>query len=489
VKFLLSLLLIVASAPAQMRVVRLPAKSPMVTFRIVFTTGSASDPADKPGLAYLTAMMLGHGGTKQLTYRQVLDAMFPMAASVGVQVDKEMSTFSGEVHVDNLSDYYTLLRSMLLEPGWREEDFKRVKDDAINFLKVSLRGNNDEELAKEVLYQNIYAGTPYGHYSAGTVGSLEAITLDDVKSFYKSQYSQSHLILGIAGGFSNEFLEAMKKDFRTLPAGAGFHPRMKAPALIERNRAVVVDKDTRSVAFSIGFPISCTRSSADYPALLLASTYFGQHRMSGGVLFDRLREKRGLNYGDYSYIEYFPRGMFLMEPPPNLARHYQIFQIWIRPVEPPTAKFALRLGLFELEKLRRDGIPADAFERTREFLTKYVNVLTRTRSAQLGYAIDSIYYGVPEYTTQIKNALAKMTREDVNRVIKRYLRTENIVIVAVSKDGNALKEQLASDDTSPMHYNSPKPEAITEEDKIVEKLPLKLQAQNITVIPVNEVFQ
>ena len=67
-----------------------------------------------------------------------------------------------------------------------------------------------------------------------------------------------------------------------------------------------------------------------------------------------MREKRGLNYGDYAYIEYFPRGMFLMEPPPNLARHYQIFQVWIRPVEPPTAKFALRLALFELDKLAEE---------------------------------------------------------------------------------------------------------------------------------------
>jgi zinc protease len=78
------------------------------------------------------------------------------------------------------------------------------------------------------------------------------------------------------------------------------------------------------------------------PRCLLVSSYLGQHRMSSGVLYDRLREKRGLNYGDYAYIEYFPRGMFLMEPQANLARHQQIFQVWIRPVEPPTAKFALR---------------------------------------------------------------------------------------------------------------------------------------------------
>ena len=195
-----------------------------MTFRIVFTAGSAADPADKPGLAYLTAMMLAQGGTKTQTYRQILDAMFPMASSLSAQVDKEMTTFAGETHVDNLDEYYGLVRGMLLDPGWREDDFTRLKDAAINNLRVTLRAN-DEELAKEVLYQNIYAGTPYEHYSAGTIGSLEKMTLQDVKHFYAAQYSQSHLILGIAGGYSPQFLEAMKRDFRALPEGAGFHPR------------------------------------------------------------------------------------------------------------------------------------------------------------------------------------------------------------------------------------------------------------------------
>ena len=80
-----------------------------------------------------------------------------MAASFSVQIDKEMTAFIGETHVDNLAAYYKLVRARLLEPGWREDDFARVKDDAINAIKVGLR-NNDEELAKEVLYADIYAG-------------------------------------------------------------------------------------------------------------------------------------------------------------------------------------------------------------------------------------------------------------------------------------------------------------------------------------------
>ncbi|HUI76892.1 MAG TPA: pitrilysin family protein [Bryobacteraceae bacterium] len=482
-------LLTALPALAQMRVISLPSRSPLVTLRIVFIAGSASDPQDKPGTAYLTAMMLGRAGTKDLTYRQVVDAMFPMASSVNVQVDKEMVTFSGATHTDNLEAYYKLLRAMLLDPGWRADDFQRVKDDAINFLRVNLRANNDEELGKEVLEQETFQGTPYQHYSAGTASSLQKITLDDVQQFYRMHYSQANLYLGIAGGYPQPFLERVKKDFRSLPEGGGFRPRENPLALIRQNRAVIVDKDTRSVAFSLGFPTLGMRSSPDYAALLVANSYLGQHRSSNGRLFDRMREKRGLNYGDYSYIEYFPRGMFQFEPSPNLARHFQTFQIWIRPVEPPTAKFALRLALYELDKLCREGIPEEGFEHTRDFLSKYVNILTSTKTAELGYAIDSLYYGIPNYNQYLKMHLEKLTRDDVNRAIKRYLRPDRLVIVAVSKNGEDLKKQLASDAVSPMTYNSPKPAEITEEDKVVEKFPLHLAAGEVRVEPVDQVFE
>jgi zinc protease len=483
-------LIIAACAAAQIRVIALPGKSPLVNIRIVFTTGAAADPEDKPGLAALTAEMLGDAGSKDMTYRQILDALFPMASSVSVQVDKEMTAFGGSTHVENVDAYYKLLRGMLLEPGWREDDFRRVKDAAINAIKVGLRGNNDEELGKEVLYETIYQGTPYAHYNGGTVSGLEKITLEDVKAFYKSHYVQANLYIGLAGGYTPQFAEKVKADFKAaLPQGRGFKPRMTMPKSPENPRMVIVDKDTRSVAFSLGYPIELTRSASDYAALLLVSSYLGQHRMSSGVLYDRMREKRGLNYGDYAYIEYFPRGMFLMEPQQNLARHYQIFQVWIRPVEPPTAKFALRLAMFELDKLRKNGMSQDAFERTREFLAKYVNVLTKSKRAELGYAIDSNYYGTSPYNEYLKGQLAKLTLDDVNRVIKQYIRPERMTIVAVSKNGEELKRQLASDDPSPMNYNSPKPAEITEEDKIVERWPLKLKAEDIVVRPVGEVFQ
>ncbi len=481
--------MLAADLCAQTKVVALRSQAPLVTFRIVFLTGAASDPVSKPGVASLAAAMLSQGGSREMTYKQILDAMFPMATSVSSQVDKEMTVFSATTHVDNLEAFYKIFRAMLLDPGWRPEDFSRLRDDAINYLRVSLRGNNDEELGKEVLYNEIYAGLPYGHENLGTAGGLQRITLEDLRSFYQSHYGRDNLILGIAGGYPESFLERVKKDFGKLPAKTASAPLWKEPAGPRGILVTMIEKDTRSVAYSMGFPITVRRGHPDYPALLVAQAYFGQHRTSGNRLYERMRELRGLNYGDYAYIEYFPRGMFQFEPDPNLGRRGQIFQIWIRPVEPPTAHFALRLALYELDKLIREGLSGESFERWRSFVSKNVNLLTKTKDAELGYAIDSQYYGIPEYNRYIKEGLARLTVDDVNKAIRKHLQAGNIQIVVVAKDCEDLRKKLISNELSTMTYNSPKSTEILEEDKLVGRFKIELRPEAVKIVPVGTVFE
>ncbi|HEY9231342.1 MAG TPA: insulinase family protein, partial [Blastocatellia bacterium] len=227
----------------------------------------------------------------------------------------------------------------------------------------------------------------------------------------------------------------------------------------------------------------------DWPALLVVQSYLGQHRSSNSYLYQRLREIRGLNYGDYAYIEYFPRGMFQFHPDPNLSRQQQIFQVWIRPVEPKNGLFALRAGLYELNKLVRDGMAEKDFEATQQFLSKFVNVLTKDQDAQLGYALDSRYYGLPNFTDYVRGQLAKLTLAEVNRAIKKYLQADRVKIVVVTQDAKDFRARAVSGQPSPISYTSPPPKEILEEDKLIESYKLNLDPKRATVVPVEQVFQ
>ncbi len=475
---------------AESNAVLLPNRSPLISFRILFMTGSAADPKDKEGLASLTAAMLAEGGSRTKTYSEITDAMYPMATSFSGQVDKEMSVFSGTTHVDNLDKYYSLIRQMLLDPGFREDDFARLKEEAVNYLKNSLRGGNDEELGKEVLYTMIYPGThPYGHQNMGAVGALEKMTLKDVRDFYQSNYTRANLVIGLAGGYPEIFPKVVQTDFEKLPPGKPGAVGIDPPTQLPGTKIRIVQRETRSTGISLGFPINVTRADKDWPALAVVASYFGQHRSSNSYLYQRLREARGLNYGDYSYVEYFPRGMFQFQPDPNLGRRQQIFQIWIRPVEPQNGHFVLRAALYEYDKLVHEGISKEAFESTREFLSKYANVLTATQDAQLGYALDSRYYNIADFSAYMREQLAKLTLDDVNRAIRQYLKSNSMQIAIVTKDAAGLRDAIVTNKPSPITYNAPKPKEITDEDKTIEVYKVVVKPADVTIVPVDKVFE
>jgi zinc protease len=472
--------------------VLIPNRSPLVSFRILFMTGTANDRPGKEGLASLTAALLAEGGTRTKTYAQITDAMYPMATSFSWQADKEMTVFSGTTHVDNLEKFYSLIREMVLDPGFRDDDFQRLKEDAINYLKTSLRGGNDEELGKEVLYTMIYpASHPYGHQNMGSVSALEALTVKDVRDFYKANYTRANLVIGLAGGYPADFPKRVESDFAKLPTGylTGDAARLLQPRLEPGTKIEIVERETRSTALSLGFPIDLTRAQKDWPALAVVASYFGQHRSSNSYLYQRLREARGLNYGDYAYIEYFPRGMFQFQPDTNLGRKLQIFQIWIRPVEPQNGHFVLRAALFEYDKLVREGMSQEAFESTREFLSKYVNVLTATQDDQLGYALDSRYYVIKDLPTYMREQLAKLTLADVNRAIKQYLKSDAMRISIVTKDAAGLRDAILNNKPSPITYNAPKPKEITDADKLIESYKIVVKPADVTIVPADKVFQ
>jgi len=466
-----------------------PSSSPIVNFRILFMTGAAEDVSGKKGIAALTAAMLSQAGSEKIPYEEIMKRMYPMATSFGGQVDKEMTVFIGATHKDNLEKYYDLIRQMLLEPGFRDEDFTRLKEDAINFLKVSLRDGNDEELAKEHLYNNIYKGHRYGHHNVGAVADLEKLTVADVRAWYKEHFTQANVVIGLAGGFDDDFAKKVRADFKKLPTGNWTAPKYPHPDLKDGWEAEIIQRETRATAISMGFPITVRRGDPDWPALALISSYLGQHRSSNSHLYQRLREARGLNYGDYSYIEYFPRGMYQFQPDPNLGRQEQIFQIWIRPVPPEQAHFALRAALFEFDKLLKDGLSKEEFEATREFLTKNVATLVQTQDDALGYALDSHYYDIPEYTKYFREGLEKLNLNKVDAVLRNNLKPSKMRLVFVAKDGEKLREALVSNKPSPMSYNSPKPQEILDEDKIIEKYPIPLKAESVKIVPVEQVFQ
>jgi zinc protease len=461
---------------------------PQLNVKIQFLTGSAHDPAGKEGLAALTASMIAEAGSRALSIEEIQTALYPMAGSFTAQTDKEMTTFTGVIHRDNWQRFMGIALPQLIEPGFRQEDFTRLRDAQMNALVQDLRANNEEELGKERLQTDIFQGTPYGHVVLGTVAGIQAITLDDVKAFARQMYTRANIVVGINGAVSDDMLQHLQARLGALPDGtAAARVTVKAPPR-EGTLVDIIRKDTRATAMSLGFPIAVTRAHPDYAALSVARAWLGEHRASSGRLFSRIREVRGMNYGDYAYIEAFPRGMFQFFPDPNIARQAQIFEIWIRPVVPVNAHMALRIAKFELDRLVKNGLTQEQFELTRTYLSKNVVVMTARQDQQIGYALDSRWYGIPDFTDYMRQQLRALTLDQVNAAIRKHLSSDTLTVVCITQDADALRDALVSDAFSPIKYDGEKPQALRDEDKVIGALKLGIAADRVTITPVNDVF-
>lgn len=468
-------------APMQLLVQATP-ENPIVSFRLVFHSGSVDDPKGKEGLTALTAHLLAEGGTQKLTSAQLLEALFPMAAELEVHPDKEFTTFSGRVHKDFLPRFLEIFTDVLLAPRYDPTEFDRLRTDALNTIRNQLRTENDEQLGKVALDALLYRGHPYEHFVGGTVQGLQAITLEDVKAQAHRLFSQDRLVVGLAGPVDDALKKSVTSRLAALPATGA--PRVELPPVpIVPGRAIVIQKTTLSTAVSMGYVTPMRRGDPDFFPVAFALSYLGEHRQSHGVLFQELRERRGLNYGDYAYGEHFSEQPGTTYSRPNLGRTQQDITLWLRPVVPANAVFATHGAVYYLDQLVREGMARDRFELVRGFLLSYTRLWEQTDQRRLGYAIDSLFYGTPNFLDEYRKALGEMTPESVQEAVRRRLRPDALDFVFVTQDAPALISALKSQTVAPLSYASPKPPDLLQGDKAIVQQPIPLKPDMIELLP------
>ncbi len=464
---------------------------PSVSFKVSFRVGSQNDPEGKEGLARLTATLLAEGSTTEHSYEEILDLLYPMASSYDVRVDKELTTFSGRTHSDNLEPFFGLLTDAYLRPAFRPEDFERAKNKHLNELRNTLRYSSDEELGKAALIELIFGGTGYRHPIDGTIEGLESITLEDVRDFYATHYVRGNVTLGLGGGFPVDLPQRFADSLELLGEGSGLPVAPPEPDMPDHHRVLLVSKPGADASISFGFPIDVRRGEREFYALWIANSWLGEHRNSSSHLYQVIREARGMNYGDYSYIEAFPNGGRRQMPPTNVVRQKQIFEVWIRTLPNEQAHFALRAAVRELDQLVENGMSEAEFKLTRSFLSKYRLHFASTTLDRLGYAVDDYHYGIesPGHLARFGEMMRSITREEVNAAVRKHLGGQKLQIAIVTGEAERLRKALAEDSPSPMQYASEKSPELLAEDKEIAAYPLEIDAETIAVVEVSQIFE
>ncbi len=472
------------------RLVSVPSPgTPLVVVRVAFQAGSIDDPKGKEGLTALTARMLAEGGTEDLTSAQLLEALFPMAASIDVATDKELTVFSGTVHVDHLQRYLPLFVAALTRPRWDPRELARMRDDALQGITRGLRSANDERLGKAALDLVMWRDHPYAHFVGGTVQGLKSASLEDAKAHAARVFTRDRMLIGIGGAADEGAAKLLTEGLAALPEKSPPLVDLPAPALAEP-RALLVQKEADSTAISMGYPYALKRGDPDFYPMMVAASALGEHRQFHGRLMRELRLKRGLNYGDYAYPEHFSQEDGSTFARLNIARRQQDFTVWLRPVAAQNELFAIRAARYELERAAQSGITEDEFATAAGFLSGYTLLWEQTPMRRLGYAMDDVFYGTSHALEGFRQSLKTLKLEDVNRAIATWVKPGELRMAVVTQKPAPLVQAIVQGEPSQVHYAAQKPDAeVLAEDQKILSFPLGLTAAQIAEQPSSELFE
>jgi zinc protease len=311
-------------------------------------------------------------------------------------------------------------------------------------------------------------------------------------------FTADRLTVGVSGGYPGNLGRDLAQTLSALPAKSQAQPPIpEAPP--HGPRFLLVEKNADSTAISIGLPWRLSREDPDWPALSIARSAFGEHRQMSGRLQQRLREARGLNYGDYAYIEHFRQeGGDPATAQTGRARTQQEFTIWLRPVRDENRLFAVRAALYEVSRsLREEPFTEAEVEQTKGFLDGYILLFDQTDARRLGYALDDQFYGMAGFLSAWRSAVRGVGAAQVNAAWRKWLDPGQLEIVMAGKDMASVRRTVLAGAPTPIQYQRDatgrtpeKPAAQLATDKEIEKFPLGARGDaDVQLVPVEQMFE
>jgi zinc protease len=267
---------------------------PTVNFSLVMEGGHLLDDINKNGVANLITDIMMEG-TANKTPQELEEEIEMLGARINMYTTRESIVISANCLVRNFDKTLALVEEILLEPRWDEEEFARIKIKTINEIKRS--DANPNVVAGRVYNKILYGKNHIFSYpTSGTVASVEALTIEDLKTFYYKNFSPSISNFHIVGAIT-------KADSKNILASFG--EKWKAKEVIIPSYSIENNRNKASLYFvdipgakqsiiNIGY-ISMARTDKDFYLAEVMNYKLGGS-FSGNVNLI-LREEKGYTYG------------------------------------------------------------------------------------------------------------------------------------------------------------------------------------------------
>lgn len=269
---------------------------PLVQLNLILKSGWASDPADRPCAAALTADLLDEG-TKSMDALEISDEIKRLGAWLGTGSSFDNSSVSLNVLKKNLDPALKLMSDIVLNPTFPEKELELKRE--IYLGRIQQEGRRPRTAAFKTYYRELYgADHPYGqpYTGSGTEASVRAIARSDLESFYKANYMPNNATAVVVGDITlDEARSKLEKAFKKWKQGAPAESIVKEVTPLGKTRVCIVDKPGAPQSVIVLGNLAMRRSDPDYLAASVMNNALGGQFMSRISL--NLREDKGYTYG------------------------------------------------------------------------------------------------------------------------------------------------------------------------------------------------
>jgi zinc protease len=392
--------------------------NPMMAMRFSFEGGSAQDPAGKDGVANFVSAMLdeGAGELDAAAFQERLEDL-----AVRLSFSDSQDAFYGnfETLTVNRDAAVDLLAAALNKPVFDKDAAERIRQQILASLVYAAK--DPDRVASDEWNALAFGDHPYGRRASGSEQTVSSITPEDLEAYRKKTFAKSNLRVVAVGDISAaELGTLLDKVFGSLPEKADLATVPKiAPATGGKTKVIEMDVPQSVAVFGFG---AMPRKDPDFLTAFVLNQLIG----GGGFasrLMEEVREKRGLAYSVYSYLQ--------------PMRNASIFSGGVA-TRNDAVKTSIDLIRQELEKVAKDGPNEAEFANAKSYLTGSYALRfdTNVKIATQLLGLMEEGYG-PDYVEKRNAMIEAITLDDAKRVAKRLLDTDNMIVTIVGKPEEA----------------------------------------------------
>ena len=388
---------------------------PLAQINLIVRSGSAADPIGKYGVGSLTAAMLDEGaGTRSSL--DLADAIEFLGANLSTASSFDSSAVRMSVPVAKLAEALPLMAEVALRPSFPAAELDRLRKERLTGL---LQARDNAGALVQLAFPRIVFGPThrYGTPASGLPATIEALTVDDLTTFYRSHFRPDNATLLVVGDLTPaSALPMLEKAFGGWQSGgmaalvAGVP---NAPQLAKRQVYLVDKPDAAQSQIRIGW-VGVARSTADYAVLEVLNTVLGGSFTSR--LNQNLREKNGYAYGASSGFD-----MRISAGPFVAAAGVQTDK---------TAD-AIREFFNELNGILTP-VPVDELAKARNYVALGFPGEFETTGDMARKLEDLVIYDLPEATfSNFVPSVTAVTAAGLQRAAARFIQPERMAVVVV----------------------------------------------------------